>query len=221
MPPGGAIEQLGFDLLRCILAADVEQFYHCATNDVRDHSYHPILPNTNPMDLMFLKHHHPTDTIILDQWHVIDLINQVNDKTSKLAYYINKAHCITVKMKEATKWMKMVFPKGPNPMKHSEETEFNVAYIIGEVESDHQEEHMPSYHYAACRNQCIHCTGTHASEDHHLSLGIPIVSNSGDTNVLPHWETKETSSANSNASNEYKTKGQLLLSQQNGCCHDL
>ena len=97
---------------------------------------------------MFLKHHHPADTIIPDQCHVIDLINQVNDKTSELAYYINKAHRITIKMREATKWTKTVFPKGPNPAKHSEETEFNVAYIIGEVESDLQEEHMPSYHYA-------------------------------------------------------------------------
>ena len=70
-PPGGSIKQLGFDLLRCILAADVEWFYHHATNDVRDHSYHLILPSNNLMDLMFLKHHHPADTIIPDQCHVI------------------------------------------------------------------------------------------------------------------------------------------------------
>ena len=101
---------------------------------------------------MLLKHHHPTDTIILDQYHVIDLINQVNDKASELAYYVNKAHHSAIKMKEATKWMKMAFPKGWDPIKHSEETEFNIAYIIREVESDHQE-HMPSYcHYATNRN---------------------------------------------------------------------
>ena len=92
MPPGGAIEQLGFDLLRRILAADVERFYRHTTNDVRDHSYHPILPSRNPMDLMFLKHHHSPDTIVPDQNHVIDLINQTNDETSKLAYHLNKAH---------------------------------------------------------------------------------------------------------------------------------
>ena len=91
-PPGGSIEQLGFDLLQCILAADVEQFYHRATNDVRHHSYHPILPGRNPMDLMFLKHHHMHNTIILDQSHVMDLINQTNDEASELAYYVNKAH---------------------------------------------------------------------------------------------------------------------------------
>ena len=189
-PPGGAIEQLGFDLLQHILDTDVEQFYHHATKDVRDHSYHLILLTNNLMDLMFLKHHHPSDTIIPDQYHVIDLINQVDDEASELAYYVNKAHCSAIKMKEATKWTKMAFPNGPDPVKHSEETGFNIAYIIGEVESNHQEEHMPSYcHYATHHNQCIHCSGTHASEDHHVSTGIPIVSNSDDTNVSPHQET--------------------------------
>ena len=104
-------------------------------------------------------------------------------------------------------------------MKHLEETEFNITYIIGEVESDHQEEHMPSHHYAAHHNQCIHCSGTHASEDHHLSLGIPIVSNSGDTNVLPHQEIKATNETSPNASDDYKTKGQPLPSQQSTFLH--
>ena len=49
-------------------------------------------------------------------------------------------------MKEASKWTKQAFPNGPDPVKHSEETKFNIAYIIGEVESDHQE-HMPASQY--------------------------------------------------------------------------
>ena len=57
-------------------------------------------------------------------------------------------------MKEASKWTKKAFPKGPDPMKHSEETEFNIAYIIGEVESNHHDEHMPSYCYATCQSRC-------------------------------------------------------------------
>ena len=103
-------------------------------------------------------------------------------------------------------------------MKHSEETEFNITYIIGEVESDHQE-HMPAYQYAACCNQCIHCTGTHVSEDHHLSLTIPLVSNSGTTIVLPHQETKTTNEAISNTSDDYKIQGIPLPSQQSAFFH--
>ena len=102
------------------------------------------------MDLMFLKHHHTHNTIIPDQNHVIDLINQTNNEASELAYYVNKAHRSATRIKEASKWTKKAFPKGPDPIKHLEETKFNIAYII-EVESDHQE-HMPAYQYAACRN---------------------------------------------------------------------
>ena len=170
------------------------------------------------MDLMFLKHHHTHDTIILDQNHVIDLINQTNDETSKLAYHLNKAHQSAIRMKEASKWMKKAFPNGPDPVKHSEETKFNIAYIIGEVKSDHQE-HMPAYQYAACRNQCIHCSGTHASEDHHLSLGIPLVSNSGNTIVPLHQKTKTMNKAISNTSNDYKVQGKPLPSQQSAFLH--
>ena len=98
------------------------------------------------MDLMFLKHHHSPNTIVLDQNHIIDLINQTNNETSELAYHLNKAHQSTIRMKEASKWMKKAFPKGPDPIKHSEETEFNIAYIIGEVESDHQEHKIGRAH---------------------------------------------------------------------------
>ena len=121
-------------------------------------------------------------------------------------------------MKEASKWTKKAFPKGPDPMKHSEETEFNITYIIGEVESDHQE-HMPAYQYAACCNQCIHCTGTHVSEDHHLSLTIPLVSNSGTTIVSLHQETKATNEATSDTSDNYKSQGIPLPSQQSAFLH--
>ena len=121
-------------------------------------------------------------------------------------------------MKEASKWTKKAFPKGPDPVKHSEETEFNIAYIIGEVESDHQE-HMPAYQYAACRNRCIHCTRTHTSEDHHLSLAIPLVSNSGTTIVSPHQETKMTNETTSNTSDNYKIQGMPLPSQQSAFFH--
>ena len=106
------------------------------------------------MDLMFLKHHHSPDTIVPDQNHIIDLTNQTNDETSELAYHLNKAHRSAIRMKEASKWMKKAFPNGPDPIKHSEETEFNIAYIIREVKSDHQE-HMPAYQYATCCSRCI------------------------------------------------------------------
>ena len=78
---------------------------------------------------------------------------------------------------------------------------------------------MPTYQYATCCNWCIHCTGTHASEDHHLSLAIPLVSNSGTTIIPPHQETKTTNEAISNASDNYKIQEKPLPSQQSAFLH--
>ena len=113
------------------------------------------------------------------------------------------------------------FPNGPNPVKHSEETEFNIEYLIGEIESNYQEDHMPSYcHYTTNCNQCIHCKG-------HMLLRIITyllefmlcLSNPGDISLSTHQETKATSDINLNSSNNYKTKGQLLPSQQSAFLH--
>ena len=78
---------------------------------------------------------------------------------------------------------------------------------------------MPAYQYAAHRNRCIHCTGTHASEDHHLSLTIPLVSNSGTTIVSLHQETKMTNEAIFNTSDDHKIQGIPLPSQQSASFH--
>jgi hypothetical protein len=44
---------------------------------------------------------------------------------------------------------------------------------------------------------------THASEDHHLSVSVPIVSNSGYAGLLPPQEQTQTDT-NSNTSHKYK-----------------
>jgi hypothetical protein len=66
--------------------------------------------------------------------------------------------------------------------------------------------------YAAnCR--CIHCQGTHASEDHHLSVSVPIVSNSGHAGLsLPQEQTQ--TDTNNNTSHKHKNTRFALLTQQ-------
>jgi hypothetical protein len=66
--------------------------------------------------------------------------------------------------------------------------------------------------YAANR-RCIHCQGTHASEDHHLSVSVPIVSNSGYAGLSPPQEQTQTD-ANNNASHKYKNTQFALPTQQ-------
>jgi hypothetical protein len=72
---------------------------------------------------------------------------------------------------------------------------------------------MPYRRYAANHRRCIHCQGTHASEDHHLSLTVPIVSNSGYPVLSPIQEQIETST-NDDTPHSYKKMRFSLPSQQ-------
>jgi hypothetical protein len=72
---------------------------------------------------------------------------------------------------------------------------------------------MPYRRYAANPRRCIHCQGTHASEDHHLSVSIPIVSNSGHTGVSTPQEQTQTNT-DDNTSNKHKNTRFALPTQQ-------
>jgi hypothetical protein len=72
---------------------------------------------------------------------------------------------------------------------------------------------MPYRRHAANHRCCIHCQGTHASEDHHLSLTVPVVSNSGYPVLLPIQEQIETST-NDGTPHSYKKTQFSLPSQQ-------
>jgi hypothetical protein len=61
--PGTSIEQFGLDLLRRILAADVERLYDAAIDDVCANQYGVIPKNKNPMDLICMKYTHPLSHI--------------------------------------------------------------------------------------------------------------------------------------------------------------
>jgi hypothetical protein len=61
------IEQFGLDLLRRILAADVERLYDAAIDNVRANQYGVIPKNENPMDLIYMKYTHPLTIIALTE----------------------------------------------------------------------------------------------------------------------------------------------------------
>jgi hypothetical protein len=132
------------------------------------------------MDLICMKYTHPLTMIAPDRSHTIELINNVQDKTNNLAYYINKLSDLTETIQWNTKWTKKVYLGGAKPQTLSGEVIFNIEHFIADVENNyHRDCMMPYRRHAANHRRCIHCQGTHASEDHHLSLTVPIVSNSG------------------------------------------
>jgi hypothetical protein len=212
--PGTSIEQFGLDLLHRILAADVERLYDAAIDDVRANQYGVIPKNENPMDLIYMKYTHPLTTIAPDRSHTIELINNVQDKTNDLAYYINKLSDLAETIQRNTKWTKKVYLGGAKPQMLTGEVIFNIEHFIADVENDYHGDCMTPYRrYAANPRRCIHCQGTHASEDHHLSVSIPIVSNSGHTGLsLPQEQTQ--TNTEDNTSLKHKNTRFALPTQQ-------
>jgi hypothetical protein len=166
------------------------------------------------MDLICMKYTHPLTTIAPDRSHTIELINNVQDKTNDLAYYINKLSDLTETIQWNTKWTKKVYLGGAKPQTLSGEVIFNIEHFIADVENDYHGDCMTPYRrHAANPRRCIHCQGTHASEDHHLSLTVPIVSNSGYPVLPPIQEQIETSTSN-DTPHSYKKMRFSLPSQQ-------
>jgi hypothetical protein len=71
--------------------------------------YGVIPKNENLMDLIYMKYTHPLTIIAPDRSHTIELINNVQDKTNDLAYYINKLSNLAETIQRNTKWMKKVY----------------------------------------------------------------------------------------------------------------
>jgi hypothetical protein len=156
------------------------------------------------MDLIYMKYTHPLTIIAPDRSHTIELINNVQDKTNDLAYYINKLSDLAKTIQRNTKWTKKVYLGGAKPQTLTGEVIFNIEHFIADVENDYHGDCMTPYRrYAANPRRCIHCQGTHASEDHHLSVSIPIVSNSGHTGLSLPQEQTQTNTDN-NTSHKHK-----------------
>jgi hypothetical protein len=141
--PGTSIKQFGLDLLRRILAADVERLYDAAIDDVRANQYGVIPKNENPMDLIYMKYTHLLTTIAPDKSHTIELINNVQDKTNDLAYYINKLSDLAETIQRNTKWTKKVYLGGAKPQTLTGEVIFNIEHFIADVENDYHGDCMP------------------------------------------------------------------------------
>jgi hypothetical protein len=166
------------------------------------------------MDLICMKYTHPLTMITPDRSHTIELINNVQDKTNNLAYYINKLSDLAETIQRNTKWTKKVYLGGAKPQMLSGEVIFNIEHFIADVENDYHGDCMTPYRrHAANPRRCIHCQGTHASEDHHLSVSVPIVSNSGYTGLSPPQEQTQTNT-NNNTAHKHKNTRFALPTQQ-------
>ena len=82
--PGNSIEQLGLDIIRRLITADIERYYQIA---IQERENYGELPRPdNPMDLLFLKHLHSLTTIMPDHSHVTELLDETHSRTQDLTF---------------------------------------------------------------------------------------------------------------------------------------
>ena len=141
------------------------------------------------MDLLFLKHLHPLTTIMPDHSHVMGLLDETHKKTQDLSFLIDQAHTLTIQMKLATNWMTRLYQNGAELVNFTMEQSSHIDHLLGHIES---RDNGNSMCYHAANRCCIHCQGTHTSEDHHLSVSVPPMFDSGHIGLLPPLEQAQT-----------------------------
>jgi hypothetical protein len=208
--PGNATEQLGLDLLRRIIAADVERYYVMATEDVKNNQYGKIPAKENPIDLLFFTHHHRPHQIVPDQHHILEYFRDTRERVQQITFLIDQVLTLTGQIKDTTNWTTKVYPEGTDLMNITADQQVNLNRFITNIETRAYGNSMRPY---AANRRCIHCQGTHASEDHHLSVSVPIMSNSGRTGLSPPQEQTQTNTDN-NASHKHKNTRFALPTQQ-------
>ena len=101
-------------------------------------------------------------------------------------------------MKLATDWMTRLYQKGAGPVNFNTEQASRVEHLLGHIES---RDNGNSMRFHAARRRCIHCQGTHNSEDHHLSISVPPLSIPGHTSLLPPLEQAQATTDHHRSSN--------------------
>jgi hypothetical protein len=207
---GSNVEQFAFDLMRRLLAADVERFYEDAIEDVRQDNYGVIPEHNNEMNLILFNHSHPSTMITPNKGHVMEMIDIANDKATELEQLANKLTDESRRLKRLTNWVKNSYPNGTKAIKLPPRVTYMVEYATKEVD---QLEMPSNARYRHGQYRCIHCKGKHASEDHHLSLGIRLVSDTGTTRLPTNQEKTNDKPNEDNSINEFKTDRETLSSQ--------
>ena len=103
-------------------------------------------------------------------------------------------------MKLATNWMTRLYQNGAELVNFTTEQISRVDHLLGCIES---RDNSNSMRYHATNRRCIHCQGTHASEDHHLSISVPPVGNPGHIGLSLPLEQAQTTTVH-NRPHSYK-----------------
>jgi hypothetical protein len=181
-----------------------------ATEDVKNNQYGKIPAKENPIDLLFFTHHHRPHQIVPDQHHILEYFRDTRERVQQITFLIDQVLTLTGQIKDTTNWTTKVYPEGTDLMNITADQQVNLNRFITNIETRAYGNSMRPY---AANRRCIHCQGTHASEDHHLSVSVPTVSNSGRTGLSPPQGQTQTN-ADNNASHKHKNTRFALPTQQ-------
>jgi hypothetical protein len=155
-------------------------------------------------------HYHRLHQIVPDQHHILEYFRDTCERVQQITFLIDQVLTLTRQIKDTTNWTTKVYPEGTDLMNITTDQQVNLNRFITNIETRAYGNSMHPYTANRC---CIHCQGTHASEDHHLSVSVPIVSNSGYAGLSPSQKQTQTD-ANNNTSLKYKNTRFALLTQQ-------
>ena len=144
---------------------------------------------------------------MLDHSHIMELLDETHKKTQELSFLIDQAHALTIRMGLVTNWTTRLYQDGAGPVNFTMEQSSRIDHLLGCIESRDNGNSM-RYHAANCR--CIHCQGTHASEDHHLSVSVPPVCNPGHIGLSPPLEQAQMTTVHNRPYN-YKKNTRFSL----------
>ncbi|KAF8668582.1 hypothetical protein AX14_006122 [Amanita brunnescens Koide BX004] len=174
--PARQLDQLGIDLLQCILAANVEEYYEAALMDIEKDTWGPNLKTRESDAKIIFLHEFKERFIVPDGHFALEIVSKAHATAVEITKLSKKVlQSVTTLTKEA-RWMNKLYTKGVRFDYSNTSLLCRINSLITEIDTcfknDAMSEHIRHLRRIT-RNRCIHCASfSHKSVDHHLSLGI-------------------------------------------------
>jgi hypothetical protein len=134
LPHTCTVHQFGINLLRRILAADVERFYEQAISDVRHEVHSPFILNDNPNDLVAIHHWFKNDHIVPDAQHILELSHQTKIHSIALTDLADQIKDIAEASRRTSLWTEDLYTKGAKPQQLSHTAHGEINQIMMELD---------------------------------------------------------------------------------------
>ena len=119
LPHGCTIHQFGIDLLRRLLAADVERFYDQAIIDARNEIHPPYTIHSNPNNNIAINHWSQMTQIVPDMQHALELANRTEINAIALADLADRIKEIAESSRRTSEWTEQLYTEGANAQRRS------------------------------------------------------------------------------------------------------